>query len=430
MTVTGRRIAAAGTGVLGLVVALAIGLGATASASGSISSACPVPPGGSAAGASQSPRQSVAEKPFQIKFASLCQDGQELLLRIELAHPFSASALAHEHRSLCLLIERVATGAVWGQVCVIGPVQHSHQPRLAYKPVIGRTIGREQVIAANVTLPSSTELSASFLPAAVELRYGPIRWQVMSKLSAGKCGSPGSAGRCSVLDPIKPTLLRLHTPVLIGCVASGPSEVFAGPTNQHELALTFDDGPWDEPPTREFLSMLEREHVPATFFEIGDQIARYDPTGALQRRMLADGDMIGDHTWMHPMMTRLHKGAQRLELVQTIDLIRRDTGFTPCLWRPPYGAVNRPLLSLARSLGLVTIMWDVDPRDWALPGVGAIYSNVIDNAHSGAIVIQHVGGGPRYETLAAVPKEISALRARGYTFVTVAQLLGLQLVYR
>ena len=75
-------------------------------------------------------------------------------------------------------------------------------------------------------------------------------------------------------------------------------------------------------------------------------------------------------------------------------------------------------------------MWDVDPRDWALPGVNAIYGNLVANAHNGAIVIQHFGGGPRYETIAALPREIETLRARGYKFVTVAQMLGLRLIYK
>jgi peptidoglycan/xylan/chitin deacetylase (PgdA/CDA1 family) len=75
-------------------------------------------------------------------------------------------------------------------------------------------------------------------------------------------------------------------------------------------------------------------------------------------------------------------------------------------------------------------MWDVDPRDWSLPGVGAIYGNVVSNAHNGAIVLQHFGGGPRQQTLEALPKEISTLRTEGYRFVTVDQLMGLQLLYR
>jgi peptidoglycan/xylan/chitin deacetylase (PgdA/CDA1 family) len=75
-------------------------------------------------------------------------------------------------------------------------------------------------------------------------------------------------------------------------------------------------------------------------------------------------------------------------------------------------------------------MWNVDPRDWSMPGINAIYANVVSHATPGAIVIQHFGGGPRFQTLAALPKEIATLRRRGYRFVTVAQMLGLKLVYR
>jgi len=81
-------------------------------------------------------------------------------------------------------------------------------------------------------------------------------------------------------------------------------------------------------------------------------------------------------------------------------------------------------------MGFTTIQWDIDPRDWARPGSTAIYDNVITNAHPGAIVIQHDGGGNRSETLAALPQEIATLRRRGYTFVTVTQLLGQRLIYK
>jgi peptidoglycan/xylan/chitin deacetylase (PgdA/CDA1 family) len=140
--------------------------------------------------------------------------------------------------------------------------------------------------------------------------------------------------------------------------------------------------------------------------------------------------MIGDHTWDHPELTRLSASAQRSELVRAAAAIRRATGFQPCLFRAPYGAVNRQLLGVAQSLRMTTIQWNVDPRDWSLPGVNAIYANVVANAHNGAIVIQHFGGGPRYQTLAALPKEIATLRARGYTFVTVTQMLGDKLIYK
>lgn len=230
-------------------------------------------------------------------------------------------------------------------------------------------------------------------------------------------------------DTLTAAARRTQARTVAGCVASGPSEVFHGSTSRHELALTFDDGPWDSPPTMDFVSLLAREHVPATFFEIGEQIPVYDADGSVERAMLDHGDIIGDHTWTHPNMTLLTATAQRRELSLTIDAIRKRTGFTPCLWRPPYGDVNPELVALARSMGLLTIMWDVDPQDWTSPGTAEIYQRVTSAAHNGAIVIQHFGGGPRWQTLAALPSEISTLRHRGYRFVTVAQLLGLKLVY-
>ena len=103
---------------------------------------------------------------------------------------------------------------------------------------------------------------------------------------------------CYLLLPSRPTLANLHTPRVVGCVPSGAPFVLNGSTDRREIALTFDDGPW--PDTPEFLNVLEREHVVATFFEIGEQISTYGQGGALERRMLADGDMVGDHTWSHP----------------------------------------------------------------------------------------------------------------------------------
>jgi peptidoglycan/xylan/chitin deacetylase (PgdA/CDA1 family) len=219
-------------------------------------------------------------------------------------------------------------------------------------------------------------------------------------------------------------------PRLVGCVPAGPSVVHHGPSGRRQIALTFDDGPWFSPPAIEFVNLLARYRVPATFFEIGRQLSAYDPTGFVQRRMLADGDMIGDHTWSHSNMVGLQPAEQTAQLERTARAIARMTGFTPCLWRPPYGAIDPRLVASARALGLLTVKWDLDPQDWAQPGVGAIVDDVLDHVHNGAIVIEHFGGGRRFQTLAAIPREIAALQSRGYRFVTVTQLLGLKLIYK
>jgi peptidoglycan/xylan/chitin deacetylase (PgdA/CDA1 family) len=92
--------------------------------------------------------------------------------------------------------------------------------------------------------------------------------------------------------------------------------------------------------------------------------------------------------------------------------------------------VSGGLIAEARRMGFTTIQWNVDPRDWARPGTSAIYANVVDNARNGSIIIQHDGGGDRSETLAALPREISTLRHRGFQFETVTQLLGMRLIYK
>lgn len=380
------------------------------------------------AGATAAANGGTAGAPLGIVSASLTQNGQDLVWTVQLSAPFSASRLGRQHRSLCLLIAQSKPAAVSGQLCVLGP-RHSGGARLLFTKT---SRGSGSIIDATVTRPNSFELRASFLPAAIGVGYRRLRWQAISGITAPICSASATASAgCAAVYPAAPERLKLHQPVLLGCVASGPSLVYQGRASDREIALTFDDGPWSDPPTMDFVRMLQREQVPATFFEIGRQISEYDPTGAVERLMLANGDMIGDHTWSHPNMAALGAGQERAQLLNTAAAIKRATGgFTPCLWRPPYGAISHSLVSLARSLGFLTIMWDIDPRDWALPGVGAIYSNVVRNARNGAIVIQHFGGGPRYQTLAAVPREISALRARGYKFVTVTQLLGLKLVYR
>jgi chitin deacetylase len=191
------------------------------------------------------------------------------------------------------------------------------------------------------------------------------------------------------------------------------------------IALTFDDGPW--PDTPQFLDILEREHVHATFFQIGEQVGIYGR--AVDRRMLADGDIIGDHTWSHATVSG-DGPAAAAQISSAAAAIEGVTGFKPCLFRAPGGAVSGALISEARAMGFTTIEWDIDPRDWSRPGTGAIYSNVVGNAHPGAIVIQHDGGGDRSQTLAALPQEIATLRSRGYQFVTIPELLGQRLIYK
>ncbi|HLH65556.1 MAG TPA: polysaccharide deacetylase family protein [Solirubrobacteraceae bacterium] len=373
---------------------------------------------------------------FAVTAASLVQQGQQLSLTVRLSHSFSGAAFAHGARTLCLVLMR-RSGSVDAEICVAPPARRGHPLRLTLAVATRAGLGRPHPLAAVVTRGARDELTAAFPPASFDPNYRNLRWQVRSTATGGECPGPAASSAsspgvpvCELLFPARPALAALHVPRLVGCSAGGPSLVFTGRTAHRDVALTFDDGPWPEPPTLRFVDLLARYHAPATFFEIGRQIPEYDPTGAIERRMLADGDMIGDHTWTHPDMLSLSPAAQAAQLLMTARAIRRATGFTPCLWRPPYGATDPSLESRARRLGFLTVYWSVDTRDWTLPGTAAIERAALDGARPGAIILMHFGGGPRYETLDALPSIIQGLRRRGYTLVNLAQLLGLRLIYR
>ena len=184
--------------------------------------------------------------------------------------------------------------------------------------------------------------------------------------------------------------------------------------SQRVIALTFDDGPG--PYTPQVLSVLERYQVPATFFEIGEEVATYPQ---YSKMVAAAGFPVEDHAWSHPNLPTIPASSVAAQIDMTQAEIKAVTGTTPQCLRPPYDAWNAAVLSQISALGLTTMSYSVDPRDWSLPGVQAIVNRVVGAAFPGAVVDMHDGGGDRSETVAALPQIITQLRAMGYTFVSI-----------
>ena len=370
-----------------------------------------------------------------VQSATLVQSGRSVSWTVTLAHGISPRGIRSARRRLCLELEQPRTREVSEEVC-LGVPAHGAGLALTRTPSRGAQPPAMRPLPGTVTRSDGGRtITASFVPTAVGLPYRPIRWQVLSQAVGRGCPPTSVNGArrrlCMRTFPAQHSpLVALHTPQLVGCTPAGPSLVYHGPTDRREVALSFDDGPWSDPPSIDFVSELKRLGVTGTFFEIGEQISEFDPTGAVERAMLADGDMIGNHTWTHPNMPTLSTAQQTAELEQTNEAIRRATGFTPCLWRPPYGATSPALEALARNLGMLTIMWNIDPRDWALPGTSQIVATVLQETQNGGITEMHFGGGPREETLDALPQIVADLRARGYRFVNLVQMLGLREIWR
>jgi cellulose synthase/poly-beta-1,6-N-acetylglucosamine synthase-like glycosyltransferase/peptidoglycan/xylan/chitin deacetylase (PgdA/CDA1 family) len=203
---------------------------------------------------------------------------------------------------------------------------------------------------------------------------------------------------------------------------------------KNKLALTFDDGP-DPTWTPKILDILKEKNVPATFFVIGSDASRWPQ---LLQREYAEGHEIGNHTYTHPNWEADLSTTQiRWELNLTERLIESIVGAKSILFRPPYGIDHQPEyaeevahLPTAQDMGYLIIGQKVDPNDWSqeTPGVpipaAKILENIVHEAPKGNIVLLHDGGGNRSQTVAALPQIIDTMRASGYEFVSVADLIG------
>ncbi|WP_242907024.1 polysaccharide deacetylase family protein [Actinomadura terrae] len=182
------------------------------------------------------------------------------------------------------------------------------------------------------------------------------------------------------------------------------------------IALTFNDGPG--PYTRELLRALEERRARATFFVVGDNAAA-DP--ALIRTAAEAGHEFGNQTQSHRDLTRLPTMQINSDVQRTQDVLRRAIGHCVTLLRPPYGATNSTVAGVAKSLGLVQVLWSLDPGDWRERSARKIADRVVEGARPGAVVTLHESHRP---TADAVPGILRRLAAKGYTFVTVSELMA------
>lgn len=371
------------------------------------------------------PRRSVNEGPaiswpLEIRDASVSQSGLDLRIAIRTAGAFSASALAaHPGSSLCLNLHRAVSGAAVRRVCL---ALRGGQARLVRDDLSAAGVAiTSRQLNASVTRPSPQSVIV-FVPAArLGLGKGPFRWQAVSVwIDSRSCAGHG----CVDLRPAVPAAAAVRDPIPIGCRAGGASYRVHAARTRKVVGLSFDDGPSIHTPA--VLRVLKRHGAHATFFQVG---ANMGGQSGLQRRILKEGHYLADHSWSHPVLSAAGDLADS-EIARTKSRIMRQTGFTPCLFRAPYGAVSRDLIAIARGHGLLTVEWDVDPVDWSRPGAGAIAARVLRQVRSGSIILMHDGGGNRSQTAAALGPILAGLDRRGFRAVSVEAVLGLEPIYR
>ncbi|MFD9544415.1 polysaccharide deacetylase family protein [Streptomyces sp. NPDC060022] len=183
------------------------------------------------------------------------------------------------------------------------------------------------------------------------------------------------------------------------------------------IALTFDAGPAKDTP--HLLDVLKEKKVPATFFLLGrDHVLKHPDT---VRRIEAEGHEVANHTWTHEILTDREPDEIRAELEKTQLAIERITGKKPRLMRPPQGRTDDTVSGICAELGLSQILWSATAKDYSTNDSALIRKRILDQAGRDGIILLHdIYRG----TVPAVPGIIDALKDRGYTFVTVPQLMA------
>ncbi len=182
---------------------------------------------------------------------------------------------------------------------------------------------------------------------------------------------------------------------------------------EKRVALTFDDGP-NECYTMELLEGLKSREVRATFFLIGKKA---EECPDIVKEIQKDGHLIGNHSYDHVNLSEMTEGAACEQIEKTNQVIEEITGEAPQYLRPPFGSYKK---NLDADMNMVEVLWDVDPRDWSVKNTGMVVSRVTGQVEDGDIILLH----DEYATSVAAAFEIiDILKSKGYTFVTVDELI-------
>ncbi|BBJ44662.1 polysaccharide deacetylase family protein [Streptomyces antimycoticus] len=183
------------------------------------------------------------------------------------------------------------------------------------------------------------------------------------------------------------------------------------------VALTFDAGPSENTPR--LLKILKREKVHATFFMLGKK--HIDKHPDLVRRIADEGHELANHTWSHKILTKSDDDEVRSEINRVQSAVKKLTGRTPLLMRPPQGRTDERVSKICRKLGVAQVLWSVTAKDYQTTDSALIEKRVLEQTdRDGVILLHDIYKG----TVPAVPGILAKLKKDGYTVVTVSQLMA------
>jgi len=198
-----------------------------------------------------------------------------------------------------------------------------------------------------------------------------------------------------------------------------PSVLIAhGNTDKKQIAFTYDCG-LEDSETAAILDVLHKHHIKCTFFITGLWARKFSE---LTLRMAAEGHEIGNHSFAHPDMTKISYVAMLKTIKEGEEAILSVSGIKTELFRHPFGHWNDEVLKAVGEAGYKhSIYWSIDTLDWQLPSMQTIVNRILKDAANGDIALLHVAGN---NTAAATDKAVENLKARGFKFVTISEILA------
>ena len=196
------------------------------------------------------------------------------------------------------------------------------------------------------------------------------------------------------------------------------NQVWNIPNSENTIYLTFDDGPTPEI-TERVLEILDKHHIKATFFCIGDNVRKHPE---IVQKILSKQHSVGNHTYSHlkgwktPTKTYISNSEACEIKLNSLFKIRNSK-----LFRPPYGKITPWQSYKLRKLGYKIIMWDVLSKDYdASISAEKCYENVIQNVSSGSIIVFHDSNKAKDNVLNSLEKTIETLKSKGFNFEKIA----------
>lgn len=204
--------------------------------------------------------------------------------------------------------------------------------------------------------------------------------------------------------------------------AAKDKDIFGTGLPAKTIVLTFDDGP-HATYTDEIAAILKQYNVPAVFFQVGRNVGTVDAQGKeklnknadISKKLLASGYAIGNHSFSHALLSKENGDSLHAEIAQTDQLLKAIDPARSSLFRFPYGAKNKEGMQILSSLGLRSVLWNIDSLDWADPVPNSIANRVlatVDKEQRGIILFHDI----HERTVKALPLVLDKLIADGYHF--------------